>query len=438
MKRMSKNIILLPIIALMSLSACSGKNPVSSSIHIIDDPIFVEHQITKPHKAFNSVHQPLNEGYVNSLKAFALDFYSATANNENAIFSPLSVATCFSMLYDGALKETKEEIKAALHYTDDFNHLTEIQKMLLNNAIEDVENKTYLDIAQSLWIDDGFKDRINEEYFKKMQDYYFAEAYQGKLETDEMHQMLTDYINDKTRGFLNVKKETFDEYEGVLWLLNTIYLKAKWQYTFPEEQNDKRAFLNLDGTNTKNVEYMSNTIASHYFKAENYMISTLPYVHGLTMSILLPNEGTNYQKVLTDKDNINALLEYYNTRRNHMSAEVSYVIPKFKHQVAYDLKKVMPELGIVLAFDDDRANLFGLVEEGLAKGNLYVERSRHEAGIEVNNDGTEAAAYTVIEVDEKAVAYPEDRVNFICNRPFTYLINTSDGLPLFMGTVNKF
>ena len=78
------------------------------------------------------------------------------------------------------------------------------------------------------------------------------------------------------------------------------------------------------------------------------------------------------------------------------------------------------------------------MEEGLAKGNLYVERSRHEAGIEVNNDGTEAAAYTVIEVDEKAVAYPEDRVNFICNRPFTYLINTSDGLPLFMGTVNKF
>ena len=79
---------LLPIIVLLSVSACSGKDPVASSIHIVDDPVFVEHQITKPRKAFNSAHQPLNEGYVNSLKAFALDFYSANANNENAIFSP--------------------------------------------------------------------------------------------------------------------------------------------------------------------------------------------------------------------------------------------------------------------------------------------------------------------------------------------------------------
>lgn len=435
---MLKNKILLPIIALMSLSACSGKDPITQSSNpIIDDPIFIQHEITKPHKAFNSAHQPLNAEYVNSLKAFALDFYSETFDSNNSVFSPLSIATCFSMLYDGALEDTKEEIKNALHYSDDFNHLTEIQKMLLNNAINDTDNDTYLDIAQSLWIHDDFKDRLEEDYFQKMQDYYFAEAYQGKLETDEMHQMLTDYINAKTRNFLNVKKETFAEYEGVLWLLNTIYLKAKWQYTFPEAQNYHRVFANVDGTTANDVEYMSNVIESHYYKTENYMISTIPYIHGLTMSILLPNEGTNYQKVLTDKANINALLEYYNTR-NHMSAQMSYVIPKFKTQISYDLKEVMPKLGIVKAFDDDLANLFGLCNPANAKGNLYVERSRHEAGIEVNNDGTEAAAYTIIEIDEKAVAYPEDQVKFVCNHPFTYLIGTSDGLPLFMGTVNKF
>ena len=437
---MSKK-ILLPIIALMSLSACSSNNAVTSSISpnqsIINDPVFVDHRITQPNKTFNSAHQTLNEEYISSLKAFSQDFYKAVNDDKNSVFSPLSIATCYSMLYDGALDETKAELKAMLHYSDNFNHLEEIQKMLLNTAIDDEENGTYLDLAQSLWIHDKFIDRINQDYFEKMQDYYFAESYHGVLETEEMHKMLADYINAKTNDFLHVDKDTFKEYAGILWLLNTIYLKAKWVTAFPEENNRNKKFTNIDGTANNSATFMNNSIYSSYYKAENYMISSLPYYHGLTMTILLPNEDVDYAKVLNDESAINAMVEYYNTR-NHMPATINYSIPKFKTQISYELDKVLPKLGVELCFDDDKANLFGLVEEGMAKGNLYVERSKHEAGIEVNNGGTEAAAYTIIEVDEKAVAYPDPTdVQFICNRPFSYIINTSDGLPLFMGTVNK-
>ena len=440
MSYMSKK-ILLPIIALMSISACSSNNAVTSSISpnqsLSNDPVFVDHRITQPNKTFNSAHQTLNEEYVSSLKAFGVDFYKAVNDDKNSVFSPLSIATCYSMLYDGALEGTKAELKAMLHYSDNFNHLEEIQKMLLNTAIDDVEKGTYLDLAQSLWIHDKFIDRISQEYFKKMQDYYFAESYHGVLETEEMHQMLADYINAKTNDFLHVDKDTFKDYEGVLWLLNTIYLKAKWVQTFPKENDWNKKFTNIDGTANNSATFMNNSIYSSYYKAENYMISSLPYYHGLTMTILLPNEDVDYAKVLNDESAINAMVEYYNTR-NHMPATINYSIPKFKTQISYELDKVLPKLGVELCFDDDKANLFGLVEEGMAKGNLYVERSKHEAGIEVNNGGTEAAAYTIIEVDEKAVAYPDPTdVQFICNRPFSYIINTSDGLPLFMGTVNK-
>ena len=99
---MSKSKFLLPIIALLSLSACSGKDPISSKNPIIDNPIFKEHEINRPNKAFNSAHQDLQVNYIDSLKSFSADFYSAVASNENAIFSPISIATCYSMLFDGA------------------------------------------------------------------------------------------------------------------------------------------------------------------------------------------------------------------------------------------------------------------------------------------------------------------------------------------------
>ena len=430
---------LLPIIALMSISACSNNNAVTSSFapnqSIINDPVFVDHRITEPNKAFNSAHQDLKEEYVSSLKAFSLDFYSVVTNEENSVFSPLSIATCYSMLYDGALEETKQELADMLHYDDSFNHLDEIKKMLLNTAIDDENHGTYLDLAQSLWIHESFKDNLNQEYFAKMQNYYFAEAYQGLLDSDEMHGLLADYINAKTHDFLKVKKEDFAEYEGILWLLNTIYLKAKWTHAFPVTNDSTKKFANIDGT-VGSAEYMNNTFYSSYYKAENFLISTLPYFDDLSMTILLPNEGVDSTKVLKDKTAVSALIEYYNTR-NHIGAYIKYAIPKFKTQLSYDLTKVLPNLGVNLCFDEDRANLFGLCQE-TPKGNLFVKRSKHEAGIEVNNDGTEAAAYTIIEVDEKSAGMPEpSEVNFICDRPFTYIINNKDGLPLFMGTVNK-
>ena len=136
---MSKSKFLLPIIALLSVSACSSNDAVTSSIFpnqsINSDPVFVDHRLNNPNKVFNSEPQSLDEDYVASLNEFALDFYNVISNNQNSVFSPLSIATCYSMLYDGALEQTKAELEAMLHYSDAFSHLEEIQKMLLNNAI---------------------------------------------------------------------------------------------------------------------------------------------------------------------------------------------------------------------------------------------------------------------------------------------------------------
>ena len=113
--------------------------------------------LNKPNKAFNAVQKEvLNQNYVDALNDFSIDFIKQVneGNPENPIFSPMSIATCFSMAYDAAEGKTKEELGKLLHYNEDkFKHLDEIKNALLRSAIDDSKKKTYLDVSQSFWID---------------------------------------------------------------------------------------------------------------------------------------------------------------------------------------------------------------------------------------------------------------------------------------------
>ena len=109
-----------------------------------------------------------------------------------------------------------------------------------------------------------------------------------------------------------------------------------------------------------------------------------------------------------------------------------------KVQQDYDLTKVLKELDVKDIFDPDKANLRGLIDKDKPyRNDLYVTQSRHEAGLELTNGGLEAAAYTVINVGPKSAAPIDDFVSFIVDHPFAYVVSNSDGLPLFMGRVNK-
>ena len=167
--------------------------------------------LNKPNKAFNTVStKAFDKSYIGSLKEFSIDFLQQTNEEsiENPVFSPMSIATCFSMAYDAADGETKKEIGELLHYDEEsFNHLEEIKNSLLRSAINDAKKNTYLNISQSFWIDQH--STIHKDYLKTLQDYYFAEAYQGDL--PNMYNEVADWVNDKTKDYLGVKGEDFQD-----------------------------------------------------------------------------------------------------------------------------------------------------------------------------------------------------------------------------------
>ena len=394
--------------------------------------------LNKPNKAFNTVPtKALDKSYIDSLKEFSIDFLQQTNEEslENPVFSPMSIATCFSMAYDAADGETKKELGELLHYDEEsFNHLEEIKNALLRSAINDAKKNTYLNISQSFWADDN--STIHEDYLKTLQDYYFAEAYQGDL--PNMYNEVADWINDKTKDYLGVKGEDFqDMLMGAMYaLLNTVYLKSAWTNEFKEDRNYKGDFANIGATSTK-VTYMETKVEdSYYFTGEGYMISSLPFEHDLEFRMLLPNADANYTEVLSNRtalDNLLALpLNTYGVADNASGVTqrgtVEYTIPQFKVRSKFNLVNMFREMGVVEPFKPGYADFPKL-------GGGYISAAQHEAGFETNNKGAEGAAYTIIVVSKSAI--PEESIEFKLNRPFTYAVTTKEGIPLFMGKVTS-
>ena len=442
---MLKTKLLLPVIAVLVTASCSprsgeiidpSKSSSSTSSYENHDS-YNAFMLNAPKKAFNSSdNSNPSSAYINSLNTLSKDLYKKLFDDDNKIYSTISIANAFSMLYEGAKEESKAELEAFLHYDSSFNHQTEIQNTLLRNAINDEKSETYLDIAQSFWTDTSFKDDLKQSYIDALTNYYFAEAFNGKLKSDAMHGALADYINDKTRGFLNVKKEDFEDFGGVLWLLNTIYLKSQWSEVFPEGANIDDEFANLDNSK-KVVTFMRKSETGRYQKADDYVIASLPMRHGLSFNVLLPNEGSNYKNVLTNEqalDDLHSFTSYVSKKK----ANINFKVPQFKIQKSIDLTSLLPQMGVNYIFDKYLANLRDIANLRPDE-NLFVSKAKHEAGIELKNEGLEAAAYTIIEVSKATSVDPDnlETINFIMDHPFAYTVTNQDGIALFTGVVTN-
>jgi serpin B len=421
--------IMMAIAPLLILTSCANQASLAK---------LNKFALNKPNKAFNTIQtKELNKGYIDSLKEFSLDFFQQANGGEdkNPVFSPMSIATCFSMAYDAADGETKKELGKLLHYDEEaFNHLDEIKNALLRSAINDAKKNTYLNISQSFWTDDN--STIHEDYLKTLQDYYFAEAYQGDL--PNMYNEVADWINDKTKHYLNVKGEDFQEMlaSAIYALINTVYLKSAWVNEFKEELNYQGNFANLDATSTK-VTYMETKLEdSYYFTGDGYVISSLPFEHDLEFRMLLPNVDTDYAKVLDDRtalDNLLALpLDKVGILENAsgitQKGTVEYTIPQFKVRSIFNLVDMFIDRGIKTPFKPGCAN-FPKFDGG------YISKAQHEAGFETNNKGAEGAAYTIIVVSKAGI--PEEPVRFTLDRPFAYAVTTKEGIPVFRGKVTS-
>ena len=421
---------IIPISSVVVIGVVSAITIVSLN-HKFDIPN--KYCLNEVNRTYNNKKLEVSDDYKNAIKNFATDYaLNITKNNlNNEIFSPLSIVTCYSMLLEGANGETYNELRNALGFNDSIDIKNEIQKMLNNTFIK--TEQTQLSVNQSIWLDNEYAKNIKEDYLDKLTNYYYAEAYQDDLKSDNAKDLLARYINSKTNNILNIKKDDLKNYNGIMWLVNTIYMKSKWTAEFYETKSD---FKNIKGiTNTKDF-IATKASYSGVYQSENSTTFSTSFQHGLQVNFMIPNSiDANFKNFVNDNNNWNNLFNYKKSR--YIAGTVNFKMPKLSVKSSYDLKKELINLGINKIFDENSADLTGIIEFDDSY-NLYVSNTMHKAAIDFNKDGVEAAAVTIIEGNKSTAIDPDAKqIDFFLDQPFIYSITDANDIPLFVGIVTN-
>ena len=376
---------------------------------------------------------------------FALELYKKLGSREgNLFFSPHSISTALALVYAGAQGQTELQMTRALHFPVIVKPGTELSSTLIQNRqrfasvfgkiIENLNNRGKksgyeLRVANALW---GQKD------------YGFLEEFLELIETNYDGQLNeVDFVRatETTRKTINtwVEKQTDNKIKNLirkgvldsmtrLVLTNAIYFKGNWARQFKEDRTKEAPFTLSDGRKV-DVAMMNQTEKFNYMETESFQALELPYVDDeLSMIILLPKEFDGldeFEKTLTAEN----LSKWMGELRNR---EVRVSIPKFKMTSQFGLAPVLKSMGMVDAFSAN-ADFSGMN----GKRDLLISAVIHKAYVDVNEEGTEAAAATAVTMKLTSIG-PTRIPVFRANHPFLFLIRDNhSGSILFIGRVMK-
>lgn len=364
---------------------------------------------------------------------FAFELYKQVNKPENNIlFSPYSIESAFAMVYAGAESNTKKEFQSVFHFPSDKITLNKSFSEL-NNQLNDSERKDFynLSIANSLWIEKTYP--LLPQYLNIIKQYYEAAIQNVDFVGNKMAAVteINRWVNEKTHSKIpSILKPSDVDSSTALVLVNAVYFKAFWQSKFTKYNTNAMPFR-VSAQNTMQTDMMYQEKNFNYNENETVQYVELPYSFNLSsMVIVLPKQVNGLQNL---EESINAqYLEKLHT--GVTKKRVQLYLPKFKFDSAFQLNDSLKALGLVDAFTS-KADFAGIS----AKKDLFISKAIHKAFIEVNEDGTEAAAATAISMARGAMPPVYDKpVVFKADHPFMFFIihNQSKAI-LFMGKVLK-
>jgi len=369
---------------------------------------------------------------VNGNTAFALDLYrKLNAGDGNLFFSPYSISTCLAMVYAGARGETESQMARTFHF--DTNQ-AELHTAFgdLQKHLNDIQSKKEieLNIANGLWAQKehpflpAFLDITTKNYAAKIEQVDFrasAEAVRAQI-----NNWVSGQTKDKIKDLIPA-----GALNGVtrLVLANAIYFKGKWQQPFQEKSTTTAPFF-ASANKTVQAKLMYQTAKFRYRETDSLQSLEMPYAgRDISMVVLLPKQkdGLKQLEESLDAAQMNAGLDQAAIR------EVHVFIPKFKLTQEFDLSKTLAAMGMSDGFSAS-ADFSGM--DG--KRDLYISTVVHKAFVEVDEQGTEAAAATGVAIRSEAVLRPQPVPTFRADRPFLFLIrDTHSGSILFIGRVTN-
>lgn len=342
--------------------------------------------------------------------------------NKNVFISPLSIGTALTMVYQGADTETREAMEKALGYTGiDSIQIQETYANLLPYLMK-IDPKVQLDIGNSIWIREG--NEVKEEFLKINRKYFDAQIetidFQEKNAADRINQ----WVEEATRGKIDEIINPPIHPQVLMYLLNAIYFKGEWTEQFEKKRTFDATFYLEDGS-TQDVKMMKRNDEIEYGEAEDFKVVRLPYGNEKTaMYCILPPPEVSVDGFVSEL-NHEKWTEIKETLEKTKDVELQ--LPRFKFEYGTkELNAALTQMGMGHAFSEDAD--FSKIDH-----NVFISKVVHKAVIEVNEEGSEAAAVTAVAVMTGAHVEKEPTA-FIADRPFVLLIveEETDTI-LFMG-----
>ncbi len=367
--------------------------------------------------------QKLVEG--NNQLAFEL-YEKLLEEQGNVFFSPWSIESALGMTYEGTKGQTAEEMEKVLHLPADETERWSSFAMLYNE-INEPNPDFRLHTANALWAQQGFP--FEEEFFETVESYYKGKAENVDFKTDAegIRQTINAWVESHTNSRIKniIPKGALNRLTRLV-LTNAIYFKGNWALEFDEADTKKEDFETGSGAVKADMMALYGE-KFNYAETEGMQVLEMPYKgNKLSMLVLLPKEGLASIEEGLDAEKLAEI------KGMLQKEEVEVHFPKFKFETKYYMAPTLAEMGMPALFKPGLADLSGM---GGTRGDLYVTHAIHQAFVEVNEEGTEAAAATVVIVGITSVEPTEPKV-FRADHPFIFIIQDKEnGEILFLGKV---
>ncbi|WP_227356665.1 serpin family protein [Haladaptatus salinisoli] len=369
---------------------------------------------------------------------FGLNLLSSLAADEpakNQFVSPYSVSVALAMTYAGARGETRTQMAEALRFPQDGNSLhavfgeTEDRLAASDGGDSGKDVPFQLKSANAIWGQRNYPWR--DDFLTTLETYYDAGLRVCDFETnhDEATETINEWVADRTEEKITelLPKNALGPRTRLV-LTNAVYFRATWAEPFEKDRTRRQSFAALDGTRSR-VPMMRQSESFPYATVDGHQSIELPYVGGeVGMVVVLPEEGTfeEFERSL-DADRASTLLSEMESRKGTIA------LPRFTVESSFELPETLADLGMPVAFSRG-ADFGGMVDLEGAGEHLRIDDVLHESYVAVDEEGTEAAAATAVEV--AATGATLNPFEMTVDRPFLFFVrHRPTGTVLFLGRV---
>ena len=364
---------------------------------------------------------------------FACNLFRTISKQKHGsiVISPISVSYLLGMLNEGADGETRRQITDVLGLDGSVEEINKYFKKMIDEAPY-VDSTVTIKTANCIYNNSAMHIRLIPQYQADMQKYYDAQVDMLDFTEPSNVDIINRWCDTHTDGMIpKILNPLEFKADAAMYLLNAVYFKATWTTEFDPEETRDMKFTKQDGSTVKRKMMHLETKAA-YGKNELCEMLCLPYGNrGYSMYVLLPHKGKTIKEIIQSL----STQKLEQMRHEMTTSDVDVLLPRFTTDSETALTGVLSAMGMPRAFGI-RAEFPNMAQDH--KDDLFVSMIKQKARIEVEEEGTKAAAVTIAEMSLKCVLLDEEKpkiVEFHAKRPFVYyIIENSTGTIYFMGT----